>query len=200
MGSNTGGGRMKKKGYVTREEFDEHQESDGHLNLHTMAGLLFAIFLVSAIWIVLGQYDPNYSFMDKDVRSFLAEQYNFNESECVAWANVTKCVLFTKPDSPIGICHDQQVEQCSLYCHTVQVPDVEECKLMPAYEMCYEKVGLGNIVGIRGQRLYDDKQIDQINDCVAGTPEQEVCTPIYRNVTIFCADASTVAEARRLVG
>ena len=214
---------MARKHYVTREEFQDFRTRvrdvvNAH-NLILIGILALGTVAVSGFLILYTYFPDTLNLSDPGLRSFLAAQYNFTESECISRAEPhlnADCAKALEKENDFSeiesICRiPDQLRQCLLYCHTIQISDGQDCKteeLVGDNTTCSTSVFLASVgatvpvtVEVPSNRALDFQTLNQDYNWTCNKPSfnRTTCTPRYRNVTTLCATPEQIAQARELV-
>ena len=152
--------------------------------------VFFVGFLVMAFFVNVISIEA--STKDKQVRSILAEQYNFTENECIAWQKIDIDVRCAgrRCWEPI---------ECSQYCNTKQVQNGEECK---TEEQIHTEFNPCNWNELTQDQLEYYLKYPGLG-CV-DVKEYKInitnCTPVYNNITYNCQDGDMVRKVREASG
>jgi hypothetical protein len=149
---------------------------------HIMIEILPALVLLFLVAVFVGVITyMSWHSKDADLRSFVAQQYSFSESECGAVDNQGYQWCLTNYDhrypQDVRACK----EHCSLYCHAAQIQNGTSCHPSPTEGWWSCNNDEPNCI-----------RWVHINDTI--------CTPTYQNITTFCATPEQISAARSLAG
>lgn len=198
---------MKKKVYVTREEvhkaIDNHDKRDDmHWTVNSIgAVLIVGVISVGLLFAFVVMMVSGFPGKDYEVRSLLADSYSFNEPDCVAWRDAPEQCNFITHDGYCFIGNRTLMQTeipkiCLFYCHTVQVPDGEECRKDLLYA---ERAQLMCTKAYVGCDPYNVATWDDTRGCTVPlkeSPPYEIVLPCSGNVS-WCWYDQTAFDMNR---
>jgi len=183
-------------------------------------GIAFSIFFViMAFWL----YSLTATNNDKDLRAFVASQYNFTEEECVDRGLVSGDLLEC---NAVTWCRDNF--NCSRYCHTEKRQVGEECKVITTGELVrveyapdfyvrklFEEGFTDVILGetaVQWRCFFHDERLccDRAEYVSGGYYRHRyicemrinttICAPVFENISARCESGEVVRRVRQLIG